>query len=193
MSDKDEQETAEEILDSLGFGDLVDLIKKSDVFGERMDEVNEKIKERLESQDLEDVKPKFDYNFSINTLEDSSRRRSRPKKGSRPEKDDETGTWDRDSVKFREGESKKSKKRQSKDSGKAEPLVDLFDQEDRVRIVAVFPDLNDPEDLKLELKEGKLVLKTPNNRKELKLPYSVRKNPSIEYKNGIFDIQYERK
>lgn len=193
MSDKEEKEIAEEILGSLGFGDLVDLLKKSDVFGERMDEVNEKIKEQLDSQDLEDIKPKFDYNFSINTLEDSSRRRSRPKKGSRPGKERETGSWNSDSVKFREGESKKSKERQTDGSGKAEPLVDLFDQEDRVRIVAIFPDLSDPEDLQIELKEDNLVLKTPNNRKELKLPYPVREDPSLDYKNGIFDIQYEKK
>ncbi len=193
MSDRDEKETAEDILDSLGFGDLVDLLKKSDVFSERMEEVNEKLKERLNSQDLEDVKPKFDYNFSINTLEDSSRKRSRPRKGSRPGKDNKTGSWDSDSVKFKEGDSKKEKKREPEGSGKAEPLVDLFDQEDGVRIVAIFPDLSDPEDLQLELKEGELVLRTPNNRKELKLPYPVREDPSLDYKNGIFDIRYEKK
>ncbi len=193
MSDRDEKETAEDILDSLGFGDLVDLLKKSDVFSERMEEVNEKLKERLDSQDLEDVKPQFDYNFSINTLGDSSRKRSRPRKGSRPRKEKETDSWDSDSVKFKEGDSKKSKKRKSEGSGKDEPLIDLFDQKDGVRIVAIFPDLSDPKELQLELEEGKLVLRTPNNKKELKLPYPVREDHSVDYKNGIFDIQYEKK
>jgi HSP20 family molecular chaperone IbpA len=192
MSDKDDEETAEKILNSLGFGDLVDLLKQSDVFGERMDEVNKKIKERLDSEDLEDVKPKFDYNFSINTLEDSSKRRSKPRKGSRPKKGDESSSWNKDSTKYREGQKENKKKRERGEAQKSEPLVDLFEEEDQLRVVAMFHGVDDPEDLELELKGEALVLKTPDNRKEVELPYPVSENPSVDYKNGIFDIKYER-
>lgn len=193
ISDKDDEETAEKILNSLGFGDLVELLKESEVFGERMGEVNEKIKERLDSEDLEDVKPKFDYNFSINTLEGSSKRRSKPRKGSRPKKGEESSSWDKESTKYREGKKKNKKKRERGEAKKSDPLVDLFEEEDRVRVVAMFPGVVDTEDLELELKGEVLVLKTPNNRKEVEFPYTVREKPAVDYKNGIFDIKYERK
>ena len=86
-------------------GELVKLLKKSDVFGDRLGEVNERIKEKLDSEDWEKAKPKFDYNFSVDTLEGKSRRRSRPKGGARPNKQKET-SWSFDS-----GSKEKSKKK----------------------------------------------------------------------------------
>ncbi|MBS3766145.1 hypothetical protein KGY71_06460 [Candidatus Bipolaricaulota bacterium] len=194
ISDK-EEEPAESILESLGFGELANLLKKSDVFSEKMDEVNEQIKERLDEDDWEEAKPKFDYNFSIDTLEGGGTRSSRPKKGARPRnknKGDES-SWSTGSAKFKEGKEKRKKKNTTSESQKNDPLVDLFDEGDSIRIVAMFPETSKEEELELKLRSDELTLATENQRETIHLPFPVKEDPSISFKNGIFDIEYQRK
>lgn len=194
ISDK-EEDKVENILNSFGFGDLAKLLKESDVFSERMEEVSEQIKERLDSEEWEEAKPKFDYNFSIDTLDGKSKRSSRPKKGSRPRDKEDESSWSTSSAKFKDGKKKdKEKKKRTSETQSSEPMVDLFEEDDIVRIVAMFPEISGAEELELNLQLDNLILKTEDHRKVLTLPYSVKEEPkSIKFKNGIFDIKYEKK
>lgn len=166
------------------------LLKNSDVFGERMDEVNERIKKKLDSEEWDKKKPKFDYNFSVDTLEGSSRRSNRPKGGARPNrKKKETGSWS-----FQSREKKKNEKREKKAEPETpEPLVDLFESDSGLRVVAMFPEVEGKDELKLEIGEEKLVLKTNEYEEELELPFPVEEEPEVRFKNGIFDIQFTEK
>ena len=165
------------------------LLKNSDVFGERMDEVNERIKKKLDSEEWDKKKPKFDYNFSIDTLEGSSRRSNRPKGGARPNRKKDTGSWS-----FQSKKKKKNEKREKKAEPETpEPLVDLFESESGIRVVAMFPEVEGKEELKLEIGEEKLVLRTNEYEEELELPFPVAEEPEVRFKNGIFDIQFTEK
>lgn len=158
-----------------------------------MDEVNERIKKNLDSDEWDKAKPKFDYHFSVDTLGGKSRRRSRPRSrprgGARPDKKKEQS--------FRSFESKKKEKKRkekrSRESKSPEPLVDLFESEKGIRVVAMFPEVNDPEELEIVLQDSKLLLKTNENEEELEVPFPVTEDPEVRFKNGIFDIRFDRK
>lgn len=164
------------------------MLKNSDVFGERLDEVNERIKEKLDSEEWDKAKPKFDYNFSIDTLEGRSRKSSRPKGGARPGRNRDSGS----SWSFKSREKKKDKKKKKKRQEPPEPLVDLFESDSGVRVVAMFPEVNEKEELRIKLDDEKLYLGTDDFQEELDLPFPVKPDPEVRFKNGIFDIQFER-
>lgn len=154
-----------------------------------MDEVNERIKKKLDSDEWDKAKPKFDYNFSVDTLEGKSRRRSRPKGGARPDKKKERSSWSFES-------KKREKERKEKKSGEPkspEPLVDLFESEKGIRVVAMFPEVSEAEELEIALEERKLRLRTNEHEEELEIPFAVTENPEVRFKNGIFDIQFHKK
>ncbi|MBS3736835.1 hypothetical protein KGY63_02240 [Candidatus Bipolaricaulota bacterium] len=153
-----------------------------------MGEVNERIKKKLDSEEWDKAKPKFDYSFSIGTLEGKSRRRSKPRGGARPGRKQERDSWSFD--------SKKKEKKDKKESAKPkspEPLVDTFESEEGIRVVAMFPKVNQKEELEVNLEEGRLFLKTSEYEEVVEVPFPVDKNPEISYKNGIFDIKFEKK
>jgi len=149
-----------------------------------MDEVNERIKKKLDSEDWEKAKPKFDYNFSIDTLEGRSRKSTRPKSGSRPGRKKGDSSWSFD--------TKKKKQKGRSEPKSPEPLIDLFESEDGIRVVAMFPDANNLEDLEITLEEEKIVLSTDKQEEELDLPCPVKEKPEVRFKNGIFDIHLKK-
>lgn len=169
---------AEELLESLGLGDLVGLLKRSEVFEDRLEEVNERIRDNIDSA-AGKKSPHVDFNFSIGSLEERARRR---KRSTRPSSKSPGGSDDWEP---------KEKGREAFDSEnrvEREALVDLFEEGDRVRILAMFPDAGGREDLNIEVTEEEVVLSTGSCREKLLLPSPVEDKPSVRYHNGIFDI-----
>ncbi len=177
-NDREEMKIAEEILESFGFGGLVDLFKSSDVFRKRMDEVNKHIKENLESAGKK--RPHVDFDFSISTLDDrfSTRKASTGRGASRRDTE-----WQ---------PNRMNREKEEPDSGSGqelrEPLVDIFEDEENLRVVAIFPEVNEKEELRIDLEGKHLVLQTDKNRKEVQLDHPVVSEPTVRFKNGIFEI-----
>jgi HSP20 family protein len=73
-----------------------------------------------------------------------------------------------------------------------EPLVDLFDEEDKIIIIAEIPGVEE-EKIKIEVKDDILELKAENSdkkyHKEILLPSKVKKESvRSTYKNGVLEI-----
>lgn len=152
-----------------------------------MDEVNERIKKKLDSEEWEKKKPKFDYNFSIDTLEGRSRKSNRPKSGSKPGREAGGRSWSFDTKK----NTKKQKERSESEA--PDPLVDLFESEEGIRVVAMFPGANNLEDLEIAIEDERIVLTTEEQKRELDLPFPVEDKPEVRFQNGIFDIHLEKR
>lgn len=78
-----------------------------------------------------------------------------------------------------------------------EPMVDIFDEEDRINIVAEIPGVK-KEDIKINLKNNTLILKAVHGerkyRKEIPLSASIDSdNISSSYRNGILNISVFKK
>jgi len=182
-----EEELAEEMLESFGFGGLVDMLKKSEVFKERLDQVNEKIRKNISSKD--EGEPKVDFNFSIGSLKGKKSTRklsTRPPGGIRKER--ETDQWRPKKKKKDRGKEKKSEKGEEE-----KPLVDLFQEEEEVRVFALFPGVEKKEELELSFREKELILRAGQYEERLDLPESVELDPQIRFKNGVFDIKFPRR
>lgn len=77
--------------------------------------------------------------------------------------------------------------------GEREPLVDIFETDDEVHVVAELPGV-DKEDIKLHGTEGSLTISvdTPQRKyyKELELPAKVNvKGAKTQYKNGVLEVK----
>jgi HSP20 family protein len=78
-----------------------------------------------------------------------------------------------------------------------EPITDIFDEKEDVRIYAEMPGV-DKEDIKLDLKEDILELKARTKdrkyHKEILLPAKVKADTlTSSYKNGILEVRIEKK
>lgn len=76
-----------------------------------------------------------------------------------------------------------------------EPLTDLFDEKDRVKVIAELPGVSEA-DVKTELKGDILSIATTGARKyakELLLPAKVKEGSlKVAYRNGILEIELEK-
>ena len=73
-----------------------------------------------------------------------------------------------------------------------EPIVDLFDEEDQIRVLAEMPGVAEA-DLRHEIKGDILTISAEDGRKyhkEVLLPTSVKEDDvKVSYKNGIFELR----
>ncbi len=70
--------------------------------------------------------------------------------------------------------------------------MDLFESDGGVRVVAMFPEVNEKEELDLKLEDKILRLVAKDFEEELELPFPVKPDPEVRFNNGIFDIHFER-
>lgn len=187
--DKDrgsEGQLAEEILETFGFGGLVDLLKGSEVFKHRLEEVNQRIKENM--KETKDKGSQVDFDFSVSSLQDriSSRKRASRPLG-RSEIRDPSSQWGTK-------EKKESHRRapQETDQAKREPLVDLFEEDGETRIIALLPSLERKDDLTLQATGNTLVLRWEDYRHELQLSHPVESEPEVKFNKGILDIRFQQ-
>ncbi|MFH1652632.1 MAG: Hsp20/alpha crystallin family protein [Pseudomonadota bacterium] len=77
-----------------------------------------------------------------------------------------------------------------------EPIVDLFEEDDKVQIVAEMPGVSE-EEVECELKGDVLILNSSGEKKynkEILLPYPVlEEGMEKSYKNGIFELKFKKK
>lgn len=74
-----------------------------------------------------------------------------------------------------------------------EPLVDVFDEEKNLKIVAELPG-TEKKDIKLKLKKNKLIISTKDKKyyKELEIPSKIKLIKKWTYKNGVLEINLEK-
>jgi len=77
-----------------------------------------------------------------------------------------------------------------------EPIADVFDEKDEIRVYAEMPGINEA-DIKLELKDDVLDISAESNgrkyRKEILLPMKVKaENLIFSYKNGILEVKIKK-
>ena len=77
-----------------------------------------------------------------------------------------------------------------------EPITDVFDEKDEIRVYAEMPGVSQ-EDIKLDLKEDILDISVPSGdrkyHKEILLPVKVKaENLTSSYKNGILEIKIKK-
>ena len=78
-------------------------------------------------------------------------------------------------------------------SEEREPLVDVLDEEDKVRIIAEMPGV-EKDKIKLKVQNGKLIIKASNEHrkyyKEVDLPAEVDiKKAKASYRNGVLEVE----
>ncbi len=76
-----------------------------------------------------------------------------------------------------------------------EPLVDVFDEKDMVRVIAELPGVEE-EDIKTELEGNILKIRAERGdrkyEKDIELPAAVKGELKSRYKNGILEIELEK-
>ncbi len=77
-----------------------------------------------------------------------------------------------------------------------EPLVDVFEDEDKVTIVAELPGV-DKDKIKVRIKDNKLIIRASNEGhkyyKEIELPAKVKpETAKAKFKNGVLEITIEK-
>ena len=178
---------AEGALRELGLGNLVDFALKSPVFKQRFREVNQQVEERL-SREIAGgrrpstrlgIRPHIESNYFVRYIREEKSREWKPalRKPRKPV---------RGSIrKIVAGEQE------------IEPLVDVFDENDHLRIVAELPGVQES-DIRTEVKGDKLTISAGiHNRKyhkEVPLHVAVEAEPTkLTYKNGILEIKLKKK
>jgi HSP20 family protein len=78
-----------------------------------------------------------------------------------------------------------------------EPIVDVVEEKDFVRVIAELPGVS-KEDVKIKISEDILNLAAEREErkyaKEILLPFSVKENPiEFSFKNGILEVKLEKK
>lgn len=79
---------------------------------------------------------------------------------------------------------------------KREPLVDVFEEKDKIRVIAELPGVEE-KDITLELKEGALTIsadtKDRKYHKEISLPAPVKPETiKSKYKNGVLEVSIKK-
>ncbi len=76
-----------------------------------------------------------------------------------------------------------------------EPLVDVFEDEDKITIIAELPGV-DKDKIKVRIKDNKLIIKASNGQKyykEITLPAKVKpETAKAKFKNGVLEITIEK-
>ena len=150
-----------------GLGDLISSLEKSDAFQERLKSVDAEIETRLRTGTLQGTGG-------------TERRGGRaPILGKPP------------GAKSRLAKRTAPPAKRKPPVTVEEPLVDVFDEEDHIRVVAALPGV-DEKDIKVDLNGAQLVVSadTPDRkyRKEITLPDTPKGEVERMYKNGILGI-----
>lgn len=170
---KEEEGVAEGILKSVGkiipgLSGLFESISKSQVFKERLKEVDKEVEAKLKGQPLKKVKPVVEVGYRIGTI------RGETIKG-----------------KFKTPEEKPAVKKIKPEEAKKEELVDIFEEKNRLRIVVELLGAKEKE-IKVSAKGKKLTIKAGKYKKEVKLPCNVKAKVKKSYKNNILEIKLEK-
>lgn len=74
-----------------------------------------------------------------------------------------------------------------------EPLVDIFDEGENLRIVAELPGTA-KKNIRLKLEDNKLIISTKDKKyhKEVELPSKAKLSKKLSYKNGVLEIDLEK-
>ncbi|MBS3813537.1 hypothetical protein KGY64_06905, partial [Candidatus Bipolaricaulota bacterium] len=139
---------------------------------------NRHIRENLDAEG--NRRSHVDFDFSVSTLDDHFSTR---KASSRRRPSSRGREWEPSRKPGGKGKSKKKRAKELR-----EPLVDLFDDEEKMRVIAIFPEVEEEEELGIELTDRVLVLKTDENREEVQLQNHPAGQPEVKFKNGIFEI-----
>lgn len=75
---------------------------------------------------------------------------------------------------------------------KDKELIDIFDERERLRIIMRLPDF-DGKELKVKLEQNDLIVSGDGFQKEIPLFYQVKKEIKKSYKNGILEINLEKR
>lgn len=101
--------------------------------------------------------------------------------------------WEKNSEALKSEDSLKVKKRsktKNLGSGK-EVLVDLFEDEEAITIVAGLPGV-EKEDINIYLKDGRLEIEAGRYFKEIELPRKVKEDPvEKDFHNGVLTLKFE--
>lgn len=73
------------------------------------------------------------------------------------------------------------------DNNVAGLVIDIFEEEDRVRLIAELPHVAE-EDIRLDLNRDKLFLFAGRYREEIKLPRAVEEITGKTFNNGILEV-----
>lgn len=188
--EKESEGMAEGALRELGFGGLIDFALKSPVFQERFREVNKEIEERLNKEATGGrvrpstrfgIRPHVESSYSIRYIREEKGREWSPtvrKPARRPVR-------------------RPVQKIVAEEPEEIEPLVDVFDEKDHLRVVAELPGVQE-KNIKTEVKRDKLTIsaETPDRKysREVPLPAVVEAEPTkLTYKNGVLEIDLKKK
>lgn len=151
-----------------GIGGLVERLEESsETFRERLKEVDREVERRLREQPLKRVKPRVEAGYRVRTI----RKEIEPTRPRVIKK--------REKVELEELKGK-------------EPLVDVFDERDKIRIIAELPGVKE-EDVKLELRRNELTISADKYHKKVELPHAVTKKISKTFKHGILEVKLDKK
>ena len=177
---------AEGVLRELGFGGLIDSALKLPVFQQRFREVDKGIEERLSRESTSErvslsprfgLRPHVESSYSVRHVREETGREWRPT--------------------IRKPIRKPVQKIVAEGPEEIEPLVDVFDEGDHLRVVAELPGVWEGS-IKAEVKGGKLTISAdaPDRkyRREAPLPLVVEAEPTeLTYKNGVLEIGLKKK
>jgi HSP20 family protein len=164
--EEDEESIVEGVVEDIlpGIGGLVKRLKRtSPEFGKRIEETDEEIKKRL--KEGYSGKPRIKYGYSVRTLveEEEEKEKVEPKEGVKTK------------IEI------------------LEPMVDIFDEGDYIKLIAELPGVSE-EDIKVEIEKRKIVLdarsKERRYHKTIELPCACAvKDVKKRYKNGILELE----
>jgi HSP20 family molecular chaperone IbpA len=140
------------------------LEKASPEFKKRIDETDREIKNRLKKG--YSGKPKVSFSYSVRTLVPSREGEIEIKRVRKP-------------LIIRPREEVK------------EPLIDIFDEEEYIHIIAEMPGVEE-KDIKIELEKDTIKISGGRYSKELKLPCSPKNIDEKSYRNGILEIKLRK-
>ena len=185
---KEESEgIAESALRELGLGNLVDFALKLPGFQQRFSEVNEEIGERLSKGTPGPVRPRKHLGIRPHVESSYSVRYIR----------EETGEEWRPTVrKPIQKPVRKPVQRIVAEPEGIEPLVDIFDEKDHLRVVAELPGVEE-HDIKTEIKGSALRISAESKDrkydKRVELPAAVMGELATSFKHGVLEIKLKKK
>jgi len=164
-----------------GLGKMLEGLEDSEAFQDRLDAINKEVDKRFRETPLKKVEG-GGIGIGLGSI---------PRKGSIPKVERgfsiETLASEKPTVK-----RQARKPRPKEEEVKKEVLVDIFEEDEHLKIIAELPGVEE-KDIKVELKEDSLIISadTPYRKyyKEVALPCSVKGVPGASYKNGILEIE----
>ena len=172
---------AESVLEGVGnlipgLGGLIKGLKKSDAFMERLDSIDEEIDRKLKETPLKGADSEAGGDWT--------RHRSRPPSGIPPSVGRRGTRSKKHSDTFRAGDV-------PMDKGERDVLVDIFEEENKLRVIAELPGVNE-KDIRLDLNQDALIISASRGkrsyRKVVKLPRTSESIIGKIYNNGILEV-----